>query len=104
MKKFNKDFNINFNFIKMNFNIINENFRMNSIQKKENSRINSNFKYDFIINFKNENIKFNQLFQKYKYIFQEDLSKELLSKYIIDYIIDINNYNLINKNIYSLLI
>ena len=95
---------MNSNFMKMSFNIINENFKMNSIEKKGNSKVNSSFKYDFIINLKNKNVKYNQLFQKYKNIFQKNLSKKLLLKYIIDYIIDINNYNSINKNIYSLLI
>jgi len=84
-----------------------KNFKEDSIKKKKNFFMNSSFTRNLKENFSSneiEKIELDYLLQKYKDIFHEKLLKELSSKYIINHVININDHNLMNKNVYQLFI
>ena len=85
------------------------NFVMNSIGKEKNSMANSiansSFTRDSNMKFnskKMNKIKLDKLFQEYKNIFKEELSKKLSSSHAIDQVINIDDHNSTNKNVYLL--
>ena len=56
-----------------------------------------------VVDFKDKIVKLHyELLQKYKNIFREDLPEELSSRHALDYVIDTNDHNSANKNVYSL--
>ena len=110
VKKFEKDSDENFSFAKshqVNLCFM-MNFVMNSIGKEKNSMANSMANSSFTrdsnmkFNSKMNKIKLNKLFQEYKNIFKEELSKKLSSSHAIDQVINIDDHNSTNKNIYLL--